>query len=758
MSLPSESLQVGAGGSGVDGDTVLHPGVGAFSHNDVTRPFGTLFSAGRRHGGAAAAQRQVMAVAGPLLIGSAVPGRVCVGTCVVKRFPCTGVPGGTSLYTGMIAELGDHEDTGAPMAVVRYSDGDVEHLPVIVRASALTRLRAELARVERDAVAAGGAAGADTGGAAGTAAGCAVGTVAWTAAGAAAAGGLAGGGRVGSGSRGGCGGSRSGARGSGGGSGRGASLVSAAPHAGGFTLCDPPLCCCPGCGASFTAGAVMGVHLAASSACSAAAPRGAARLRLTAPLLYRCDACAVPCSFGGTGAHRRQCAKRAAAESAARAADTPGQFALRQASASRATPAASLRPQIAAASWEWAEAQIGPAGSEEAALAAVCSPSFLTFQRKLSLPMLSQLRECLGILDLTVGPPSGASRRQLACWWLFFALPRMALRIGKRGGQRARGTNGGPSQSRFARFLRGDWQRLWAEAAAADASARRPQQPASPTPDSVPDPDPVPDPAAAAAAVAARMQSAADRRARTLRRTVMAAMRAFDAGEHSAALRRLAAPCSTAAGTAAVLSTLRDLHPTGVLPHELASSVRAFAAAVQASYGSANVPAGDAAGAAGAAGHQLTLDPDAVMMSLRRAPRGSAGAGSGWLQEHFRMLALDGGPRGFDIVFHLIQMVARGCLPPAVSAALGCCVLVPLEKPGGGVRPIAIGEVLRRIACRAVCFQFRSAFAAHFPHHQFAGVNIQGGVEQVVLAVRAAHLQRFQAAGAPCAIYRMDWW
>ena len=72
--------------------------------------------------------------------------------------------------------------------------------------------------------------------------------------------------------------------------------------------------------------------------------------------------------------------------------------------------------------------------------------------------------------------------------------------------------------------------------------------------------------------------------------------------------------------------------------------------------------------------------------------------------------------------------------------------------------PIAIGEVLRRIACRAVCFQFRSAFAAHFPHHQFAGVNIQGGVEQVVLAVRAAHLQRFQAAGAPCAIYRMDWW
>jgi len=118
------------------------------------------------------------------------------------------------------------------------------------------------------------------------------------------------------------------------------------------------------------------------------------------------------------------------------------------------------------------------------------------------------------------------------------------------------------------------------------------------------------------------------------------------------------------------------------------------------------------------------------------------------------MLATDGGPRGFDIVFRLIQAVARGCLPPAVIGALGCCVLVPLEKSGGGVRPIAIGEVLRRIACRAVCYQFRSDFAAHFPHHQF-GVNVQGGVEQVVLAVRA-HLQRFQSAGAPCAIYRMD--
>ena len=71
------------------------------------------------------------------------------------------------------------------------------------------------------------------------------------------------------------------------------------------------------------------------------------------------------------------------------------------------------------------------------------------------------------------------------------------------------------------------------------------------------------------------------------------------------------APCATAAGTAAVLSTLQDLHPSGSLPLALASSVRAFAAAVQASYGS-DGPAGAAAGAASAAGHQLTLD--AVLM------------------------------------------------------------------------------------------------------------------------------------------------
>ena len=119
------------------------------------------------------------------------------------------------------------------------------------------------------------------------------------------------------------------------------------------------------------------------------------------------------------------------------------------------------------------------------------------------------------------------------------------------------------------------------------------------------------------------------------------------------------------------------------------------------------------------------------------------------------MLALDGGPAGVSVVFKLIRAVARGSLPQAVATALGCCVLVPLEKVGGGVRPIAIGEVLRRIACRAICFQFRGEFADHFSHHQF-GVNVQGGVEQVTLAVRAKLQDESQAAGTPCAVVRLD--
>ena len=83
-------------------------------------------------------------------------------------------------------------------------------------------------------------------------------------------------------------------------------------------------------------------------------------------------------------------------------------------------------------------------------------------------------------------------------------------------------------------------------------------------------------------------------------------------------------------------------------------------------------------------------------------------------------------------------MAARGELHPDVARALSASTLVALSKPDGGMRPIAIGEVLARVVARAACVQLRTPLDAYFRPNQF-GVMAKGGTEQVCHAV-TAHL------------------
>lgn len=61
--------------------------------------------------------------------------------------------------------------------------------------------------------------------------------------------------------------------------------------------------------------------------------------------------------------------------------------------------------------------------------------------------------------------------------------------------------------------------------------------------------------------------------------------------------------------------------------------------------------------------------------------------------------------------------------------------LIPLRKEGDGVRPVAIGEVIARLASKVLNAQHKKDLAEYFAGLQF-GVNAPGGAEQVVHALR----------------------
>ncbi|KAL2634242.1 hypothetical protein R1flu_005721 [Riccia fluitans] len=91
---------------------------------------------------------------------------------------------------------------------------------------------------------------------------------------------------------------------------------------------------------------------------------------------------------------------------------------------------------------------------------------------------------------------------------------------------------------------------------------------------------------------------------------------------------------------------------------------------------------------------------------------------------------------GFNLLFELCTHIGQGRVSPSMAYLLGASRLLALEKPSGGVRPIAVGEVLYRLVARSLGFQFWDALADHFSPLQF-GVVMRGGCETIIHGLHA---------------------
>ena len=151
----------------------------------------------------------------------------------------------------------------------------------------------------------------------------------------------------------------------------------------------------------------------------------------------------------------------------------------------------------------------------------------------------------------------------------------------------------------------------------------------------------------------------------------------------------------------------------------------------------------------------IELEREHFEAAIVDLPRGSAPGPSQLRYEHLRVVHACGGG---DLLFRVVRQLAVGTLPEEARPWFGAARLVallkdrdgdtgaPIPPPLGGVRPIACGEVLRKLVAKTICLQEAGRFRDHLCPDAVAGevaavtqvgVAVPGGADRVVHQTRA---------------------
>ena len=137
----------------------------------------------------------------------------------------------------------------------------------------------------------------------------------------------------------------------------------------------------------------------------------------------------------------------------------------------------------------------------------------------------------------------------------------------------------------------------------------------------------------------------------------------------------------------------------------------------------------------------LVVDSQEVISALEAFPNGSSPGYS-----HLRAQHLIDAIRGCNVpeaqsclenLTRLMCLLLSGKLDRNISPFLSGAPLTALQKKAGGIRPIAVGEVLRRLASRLCCSAIKPRLPDVFLPYGQVGVGIRGGLEASVHSLRS---------------------
>ena len=137
----------------------------------------------------------------------------------------------------------------------------------------------------------------------------------------------------------------------------------------------------------------------------------------------------------------------------------------------------------------------------------------------------------------------------------------------------------------------------------------------------------------------------------------------------------------------------------------------------------------------------MAFSPSQVLEACKTFHKGSGPGPSGLRPEHL-MIMLKSSPanrvaKAETQLTRLVNAMSKGAVPAVVSPHLCGARLIAANKKTGGLRPIAVGNILRRLTSKLIARGVSDRMAPLLSPHQ-AGVCIKGGCEAVIHTVREA--------------------
>ena len=147
----------------------------------------------------------------------------------------------------------------------------------------------------------------------------------------------------------------------------------------------------------------------------------------------------------------------------------------------------------------------------------------------------------------------------------------------------------------------------------------------------------------------------------------------------------------------------------------------------------------------GPASPPVRFSEDEVAKALKSFPNGSAPGPPGLWSNHLKEAVFCPSPNRASLALHslsqLVNIVCAGNVPDGVIPHLCGASLLPCKKKNGGLRLIAVGEVIQRLVSKcAAKLVLPEALEILVP--QQLGVGVPSGCEAIVHAVASLHDDR----------------